>query len=593
MATPSIFGCRQRSKHSVSPWPSSHGLRPRVVCIRSKVSAVFWFEMYLLVPNLLIMSFVLRLGYWRPVFPACTVSVEGSARSYELFPLALLFPRSSLPFRWPYFALQWLNFGSLLLLLFDLILVKWVHLCCLGSIHCYIVCCLGYFRALLSSTLLYVTCVCWNGPLHSTWHWCNLGYHWLVGDKVPAGSPLFQFLSLMYGGPLMKWLHIYCILVHPCYIDCCFADLVYFSLFLPRTLCVPAGRKLLIFAPFSSLLVRDYTVPVAPFFWLIRVLLCSLRPTHYGNFFNSVMKPWVLNSELEIDFTLHWMLPSVLLSLCLVVLYAQNHVIAYSRWHLNSFQSARDEVKGLYPLAYDDYSTEAFLILSLLPSFPNLFALCVQCVWPLGLLQMFWQATQDLLARPFCAVFILSLRPEYHAKGEVVKLRMMRTHTLELPVNKLYMSMVVQCFGIQCWLNVIDEWIFECFQLAQGISVNWSCKCSFAWKRLCAYCYWITIQPLLWMLWLRMYCSPMPVLEYINCTTDYTVSVHYGCILVIVVSCNQYFVSILEQHIRVLGPCYQALDQHLRMLGQVFARLYYSYHNDALKWNDLFLRSEI
>uniref|UniRef100_A0A7C9A2C5 Uncharacterized protein n=1 Tax=Opuntia streptacantha TaxID=393608 RepID=A0A7C9A2C5_OPUST len=170
---------------------------------------------------------------------------------------------------------------------------------------------------------------------------------------------------------------------------------------------------------------------------------------------------------------------------------------------------------------------------------------------------MFWQATQDLLARPFCAVFIIFLRPEYHAKGEVV------------------------------------EWIFECLQLAQGISVNWSCKCSFAWKRRCAYCYWITIHPLLWTLWLRMYCSPIPVLDYINCTTDYTVSVHYGCVLVIVVSCNQYFVSILEQHIRVLGPCYKALDQHLRMLGPVFARFYYSYHHDALKWNDLFLRSEI
>uniref|UniRef100_A0A7C9CZ36 Uncharacterized protein n=1 Tax=Opuntia streptacantha TaxID=393608 RepID=A0A7C9CZ36_OPUST len=36
VATPSIFGCRHRSKYSGSPWPSSHGLRPRVVCIRSK-----------------------------------------------------------------------------------------------------------------------------------------------------------------------------------------------------------------------------------------------------------------------------------------------------------------------------------------------------------------------------------------------------------------------------------------------------------------------------------------------------------------------------------------------------------------------------
>jgi len=321
--------------------------------------------------------------------------------------------------------------------------------------------------------------------------------------------------------------------------------------------------------------------------------MCYLRPTHYGNFFNSVMKPWVLDSELEIDFALRWMLPSVLLSLCLVALYAQNRVIAYSRWHLNFFQTARDEVKGLYPLAYDDYSNEAFLILSLLLSSPNLFALCLQCVWPLGLLQLFWKATQDLLARAVCAVFIIFLRPEYHAKGEVVKLRMLQTHTLELPVPKLYMLMVVQCFGTQCWLNVIVEWRFECLQLAQDVSVNWSYKCIFAWKRLCICCYWNTIHPLLWTLLLRMYFSPMPVLDHINCTTDYTVSVHSGCVLVIVVSCTRYFVSSFEQHIRVLGPCYKALDKHLRMLGQVFARFYYSYYNDALKWNELFLRSEI
>jgi len=48
-----------------------------------------------------------------------------------------------------------------------------------------------------------------------------------------------------------------------------------------------------------------------------------------------------------------------------------------------------------------------------------------------------------------------------------------------------------------------------------------------------------------------------------------------------------------EQHIRVLGPCHKARDKHLRMLGQAVARFYYSYYNDALEWNDLFLRREI
>jgi len=44
VATSSIFGCRPSSNYSVSTWPSSHGLRSRVICIRSKVRVVFWLE---------------------------------------------------------------------------------------------------------------------------------------------------------------------------------------------------------------------------------------------------------------------------------------------------------------------------------------------------------------------------------------------------------------------------------------------------------------------------------------------------------------------------------------------------------------------
>jgi len=136
--------------------------------------------------------------------------------------------------------------------------------CCLP--HPSLIVLMDYFRALHSSALLCESCVCWNGPLHFTWHWSSLGSHWLVGVEVPAGSPLFQLLLLLYGWSLMKWLHIFCIMAHPCYIDCCFVDPVYFSLFLPRTLCVHAGRELLIFSSFSSLLVRGYTISVVPFF---------------------------------------------------------------------------------------------------------------------------------------------------------------------------------------------------------------------------------------------------------------------------------------------------------------------------------------
>ena len=57
--------------------------------------------------------------------------------------------------------------------------------------------------------------------------------------------------------------------------------------------------------------------------------------------------------------------------------------------------------------------------------------------------------------------------------------------------------------------------------------------------------------------------------------------------LLLIKKCNHYFVSILEQHIRVLGPCYKALDQHLRMLGPVFARFYYSYHYGTIYFYEM------
>jgi len=312
-----------------------------------------------------------------------------------------------------------------------------------------------------------------------------------------------QLLPLLYGWLIMKWMHIFHIMFHPCYIGCCLFDPVYFSLSLPLTLCVHAGRNFLTSSSFSSLLVRGYNVSMALIYRLIRVFMCYLRPAHHGKLFlNFVMKPWSLNSELGVELVLHWVLPSFLLSLCLVSLYAQNHVIAYSCWHLHFFQTARDEVKGLYPLAYEDFNTEANLILSLLLFFPHLFALCIFCFWPLVLLQMFWKELQDLLARPFCDVFTPILRLDYHAKGEVVQLRMMQTPSFGLQIVNLYLLMLVQ--------------------------------------------YWSITHPFLWIFLLRMYCSHMTVLDHIKCITDDTVSVPSGCISFIVVSCNRYFVSDFE-----------------------------------------------
>ena len=66
-------------------------------------------------------------------------------------------------------------------------------------------------------------------------------------------------------------------------------------------------------------------------------------------------------SELGIQFSLHRVILSLLLSLLLVRMYAQNPepLAPCSSWHLVLFQAVGDEVKGIYPLAYDDVPTEA------------------------------------------------------------------------------------------------------------------------------------------------------------------------------------------------------------------------------------------
>ena len=76
--------------------------------------------------------------------------------------------------------------------------------------------------------------------------------------------------------------------------------------------------------------------------------------------------------------------------------------------------------------------------------------------------------------------------------------------------------------------------------------------------------------------YLRLYYCPMYVLQRTECIMDDFVIVPFRYIISLDISCIRYFVSILEQHLRVLGPCLMALDKHLRMLGQVYAGPLYS-----------------
>jgi len=117
--------------------------------------AVIPFWMSLLVSDLITLSSVLKVGYWGPVIPACRISGEAYARTYATYSLAILFSSTNLLFRWLVLALQRTNLGFLLLLLFDLTLVKRVQLPCLVSTSCY----LGYCLHLSVSSVLPISLI--------------------------------------------------------------------------------------------------------------------------------------------------------------------------------------------------------------------------------------------------------------------------------------------------------------------------------------------------------------------------------------------------------------------------------------------------
>jgi len=103
-----------------------------------------------------------------------------------------------------------------------------------------------------------------------------------------------------------------------------------------------------------------------------------------------LMKMHAMISEIGVKLWLHWVLPLVLLSLCLRVLYAQIHDSVHVKfcWHLITFQTTRDEVKGFYPLAYEDMNTEARFFAFWILIRHN-FVLSA-FFWILSVLQLFW-----------------------------------------------------------------------------------------------------------------------------------------------------------------------------------------------------------
>ena len=101
---------------------------------------------------------------------------------------------------------------------------------------------------------------------------------------------------------------------------------------------------------------------------------------------------------------------------------------ACSCWYLYKFQAVGDEVKGFYPLAYEDITIEARLVVSLI-LIPHLFGLCAFCFWTLfSFFQLTWEELQDLRVRPFSHVLRPSLRLEANKKGAGVQLSFLSLH---------------------------------------------------------------------------------------------------------------------------------------------------------------------
>ena len=75
----------------------------------------------------------------------------------------------------------------------------------------------------------------------------------------------------------------------------------------------------------------------------------------------SLMRLFTKHAETKFGISVNWAPPSLVLSLLLVTLYAQNHDFTWYCfcWHLVHSQNEWDEVKGLRPLVYEVNWSEA------------------------------------------------------------------------------------------------------------------------------------------------------------------------------------------------------------------------------------------
>ena len=322
-------------------------------------------------------------------------------------------------------------------------------------------------------------------------------------------------------------------------------------------------------------------ISVIPFFGLVLSAYFSYRYTS----FHFLMNLFSIFSKDRFVLSLCWATPFLLPSLVMVNMYAQVYVSLYpcSCWHLLIVQNVGVEVMGKYLLM-------ARVVILLLWSIPLLCWLCSYVVkHPEG----------------GCFLLIMILVASFLLMWVKLSLSL-RTPSLWLfrVMGSPYAQMLGQHCSSICWYlaSLLNAWnegkgqfplVYEdvfsetnFFDLMThpvstikpdlysdaGIRIN---HCFHAqWPDSSVEAHGKLIQPwstsmgkypFLGIFLLKMSRFHMIVLVHINCTTNATVSFPSGCISFIVVSCNSYFVTTFEQHLRVLGPCRMALDMHKKV----------------------------
>jgi len=167
---------------------------------------------------------------------------------------------------------------------------------------------------LYSLALLFPCLRLWFSWLILTLHWIN-------------PRPL---LILSFGLLIVKWISIcYLVSKHSYTVSCLSCPVLYVN-FNSLTLFGCAGRVHMFHSPFSRLCPRGRAFCMEQHTRMLSMHLCMLAPPHEEKRIIYLMKLLTNFSEARFEISLFWVLPSLLLSLFLVNMYAQNHASLFT-----------------------------------------------------------------------------------------------------------------------------------------------------------------------------------------------------------------------------------------------------------------------